>query len=390
MKKKREEFQTLQAQKLEALGHFAGGIAHDFNNILSIIEGYTHIALRQMREGTLTPLQLEKILASTQRGAGLTRQLLAFARQKVDIESTASLTDTLRQQQVLLKPLLGETVHLHLTLPAEDVWVKLSGDQITQIVLNIALNARDAMPQGGDLVILCHKVSLSEGPFVRMTFVDSGAGISKDVLPRIFDPFFTTKSPTKGTGLGLSVVHGIVNQAGGKIEARSKPGEGTTFQVYLPFALTPAATPSPEGPEFLLSSLEGKTILIAEDEPELLDVLAFMMSDMKMKVLTASNGNHALRVQEAYKGTIDFLLTDVVMPEMDGVHLGGLFETLRPDTNVVYMSGYPFLDGGRNWKLPSDASFISKPMQEGNIRLILERALQRRDERIKGEDNPQA
>jgi CheY-like chemotaxis protein len=390
MKKKREELQTLQAQKLEALGHFAGGIAHDFNNILSIIEGYTHIALRQMREGTLTPLQLEKILASTQRGAGLTRQLLAFARQKVDIESTASLTDTLRQQQVLLKPLLGETVHLHLTLPAEDVWVKLSGDQITQIVLNIALNARDAMPQGGDLVILCHKVSLSEGPFVRMTFVDSGAGISKDVLPRIFDPFFTTKSPTKGTGLGLSVVHGIVNQAGGKIEARSKPGEGTTFQVYLPFALTPAATPSPEGPEFLLSSLEGKTILIAEDEPELLDVLAFMMSDMKMKVLTASNGNHALRVQEAYKGTIDFLLTDVVMPEMDGVHLGGLFETLRPDTNVVYMSGYPFLDGGRNWKLPSDASFISKPMQEGNIRLILERALQRRDERIKGEDNPQA
>lgn len=388
-----EAHKQAQLQKLEALGQFAGGIAHDFNNILSIIEGHTHIAMRQMKEGSLTPEQLQKILKSTQRGAGLTRQLLSFGRQRVDVEEKTNLADALRQQHVLLRPLLGASIQLFMTVPEEPVWLNASQDQLTQITLNLALNARDAMPDGGELAIICMSCQKKNTPrilrekypntsFIRLSVVDSGTGIPSEILPRIFEPFFTTKDIGKGTGLGLSVVYGIVEHMKGTIEVSSMKNEGTSFDVYLPLTTPPVVEKIPEPVvEDESDILKGKTILIAEDEPELRNLLEDMFKGMRMKVLSAGNGNQALVVQEEYDGSIDFLLTDVVMPEMDGVKLGFMFNSVRPGSNVIYMSGYPFMDGRKNIEVPSGAPFIGKPLQQDKIRDILERALQRHDER---------
>ncbi len=369
----------IQKRKLEALGRFAGGIAHDFNNILSIIEGYTQVALTKAAAGTVTAADLEKILNLTQRGAGLTRQLLAFSRQKVDPAGKINLAAALRDQRVLLTPLLGSTIRLHLNLPPRGVWVMASADFVTQIILNLALNARDAMPRGGSLSITLE----TTGQEARLIVADSGDGIAPAHLPRIFEPFFTTKEQGKGTGLGLSVVYGIVEQLGGSIHAQSTPGQGTRFDITLPLVQAPAAIAPPDKHEF-----KDRTILIAEDEPELRDVLAVIFTGMEMKVLTAGNGNEAMDVQHRFKGRIDFLLTDVVMPGMDGVTLGEMFAKDRPDSNVIYMSGYPFMDSRVARPLPADADFLPKPLRDSKIREILHRALERRDARLRGEVPP--
>ena len=393
MKDDLDSGRSVQLKKLEALGQFAGGIAHDFNNILSIIEGHTHIAVKQLNQGTLTPEQLQKILKSTQRGAGLTRQLLSFGRQKVDVEEKTNLAEALRQQHVLLRPLLGETIQLFMTVPEETVWLNATPDQLTQITLNLALNARDAMPDGGELAIMCMACQKKNIPqalrakypdtsFIRLSIVDSGTGIPPEILPRIFDPFFTTKDAGKGTGLGLSVVYGVVEQLKGFIEVSSVPGEGTSFDIYLPLTSPPADSVIAKKSLAASEGLAGKTILIAEDEPELRDLLSEMFKDMKMEVLTAGNGNQALVVQDDYDGDIDFLLTDVVMPGMDGVKLSEMFRSVRPDSSIVFMSGYPFMDGRKDILVPEGEPFISKPLQEDKIRQILERALQRRKERL--------
>lgn len=371
-----------QNQKLEALGRFAGGIAHDFNNILSVIDGLARAAQKQARDGQVDPLCFDKIIQAAQRGAGLTRQLLAFARQKVAIDEKIDLSAVLRRQDVLLHPVMGGGVRVDMLLPEEEVWVRASEDQIAQIVINIALNARDAMGGlGGTFSVVCGPCVRNNGSYARLSFSDTGPGISDDVLPRIFDPFFTTKAAGQGTGLGLSVVHGIAETLGAELEVRSETGKGATFDLYFPIVQAEAGARDEEGAA-RADCLEGKTVLLAEDEPELRDVLALLLKDMKMKVIPASNGNHAMRLQEEYKGEIDVLLTDVIMPEMGGVQLSELFRADRPDAKVLYMSGYPFLDGNRNVRLPPGASFISKPLQEKRLRQVLERALERRDARL--------
>ena len=380
--------QNVQIQKLEALGQFAGGIAHDFNNILSIIEGHMHVAIRQLESGTLKPEQLQKILKATQRGACLTRQLLSFGRQKVGVEEKVNLVEALHQQYTLLRPLLGESIQFFMTVPEEPVWINAMPDHLTQMILNLALNARDAMTKGGELAIMCtpyQKQRLNcdsgeETSFICISIVDSGGGIPADILPRIFEPFFTTKDQGKGTGLGLSVVYGIVDQLKGSIEVSSVQGEGTSFDIYLPVTEAPVADVIVFNDVKVCCSLAGKTILIAEDEHELRDILSGIFEGMNMKVLTAGNGNQALVVQDEYDGEIDFLLTDVVMPEMDGVKLGEIFRAVRPDSNVVYMSGYPFMDGRNDIKVPAGEPFMSKPLQEDSIRKVLECTLKRRKE----------
>ncbi len=391
----------IRAQKLEALGQFAGGIAHDFNNILSIIDGCASIALKQLQEGTLQPEQLQRILKSTARGAGLTRQLLAFGRQKVGLEEKLDLCDFIAQLQDLFRPALNESISFRMDLSDAPLWVEASKDQITQVMLNLIVNARDAVAGGNDrgdrgevsvLCLPCRRKDLPEAlkkfssDYARISVVDNGQGIRSDILPRIFEPFFTTKSNGAGTGLGLSVVYGIVQQLRGHVEVISETGRGTVFEIYLPQTAAPVISATPlVTPHDLL---EGKTVLLAEDEEMLRDVLAVMLGDMKMKVLPASNGNEAFRLQETYGGEIDFLLTDVVMPEMDGLRLGELFAKARPQSNIIYMSGYPFLDGPRSLSVPGDAAFLAKPLHEENVRKILERALQRRDERLENEDKP--
>ncbi|MFH1159150.1 MAG: ATP-binding protein [Pseudomonadota bacterium] len=388
-----ESSRRAQMQKLNALGQFAGGIAHDFNNILSIIEGHMHVAIRQLEKGTLKPEQLQKILNATQRGAGLTRQLLSFGRQKVGVEEKVNLVEALHQQYTLLRPLLGESIRLLMTVPEEPVWVNAMQDHLTQVILNLALNARDAMPQGGELAIMCIPSlkrhlpvvlgeKYPESSFICISVVDNGTGIPADILPRIFEPFFTTKDQGKGTGLGLSVVYGIVDQLKGSIEVSSIPGKGTSFDIYLPVTSAPAVDVIVFGNAPAFCTLAGKTILIAEDEPELRELLAGMFENMQMNVLSAGDGNQALVVQDEYDGEIDFLLTDVVMPEMDGVKLGEMFSSVRPDSNVIYMSGYPFMDGRKDIQVPAGEPFMRKPLQESSVRDVLERALERRKERL--------
>jgi nitrogen-specific signal transduction histidine kinase/ActR/RegA family two-component response regulator len=386
--------------KLEALGHFAGGIAHDFNNILSIIEGYTTQALRQLAEGRPCPDTLQKILTSTERGASLTRQLLAFARQNVDLSASVEMGAVMAQQAVLLRPLLGEGIVFSLPQAAAPVHLALSADQFTQILMNLAINARDAMSRNGELTVTACEVAPDALPdgfrararqtaYMRVSVADNGSGIAPADLPHIFDPFFTTKRQAEGggTGLGLSVVYGIVDQVGGMIDVSSTPGAGTCFDVYLPLAPVPEAAPAGRGDE-ISGALAGRTILVAEDEPELRDVLSLMFDDLQMKVLPAANGNEALRLQAEYEGEIDFLLTDIVMPGMDGVHLSDLFRQERPESNVVLMSGYPFLAVGRPLEVPEGADFVSKPFRCDKIRQILERALARKAERLAAEAQP--
>ena len=388
----------VQLHKLEALGHFAGGIAHDFNNILSIIEGYATRAQRLLAEGRLSADDLQKIVLSTERGASLTRQLLAFARQGVDLDHALSVSAALTQQEILLRPLLGENIALSLPDISGDAHVRMTGDQFTQVMLNLAINARDAMSGQGCLRITLRDVAAGDVPlhlqtrvredaYVLLSVSDNGQGIAAEVLPHIFDPFFTTKNRAAqgsagGTGLGLSVVYGIVDQIGGMIDVRSERFAGTTFDVYLPLATAPeldfvTAHPVPEYD----TGLAGKTIMLAEDEPELRDVLTLVLADLNMKVLPAANANEALRLQADYDGDIDFLLTDVVMPGMDGLRLSDLFAQERPHTNVVFMSGYPFLDGGGNMDIPDHADFVAKPFREDKLKSILERALLRKAER---------
>lgn len=362
-----KNMRALQAQKLEALGQFAGGIAHDFNNILSIIEGYAGIAEKDLAAGRLSSDLLKKIMAAAQRGAGLTRQLLAFSRQKVGVDERLDLVRELREMQVMLKPLLGAAVMLNMSLHDAPVWIWACRDHLTQIVLNLALNARDAMPQGGVLSIAC-------APH-RLTVADNGAGIADDILPRIFDPFFSTKALGRGTGLGLSVVHGIAEQMGARIAVATMRGQGTRFDIDFSPADSidiPVAVQQRAG----LPSLKDRTILLAEDEPELRDVLGIIFAGMEMKVLEASNANQALDLQRRHAGGIDFLLTDIVMPGMDGVALAQQFRAERSETNIIYMSGYPAV------AVPPGADFIQKPLSADMVRAVLQRALERRDERL--------
>lgn len=239
-----------QMQKMQILGQFAGGIAHDFNNILAVIEGHTEIALLQLEKDVLTSEQLKKILISTKRGAGLTRQLLSFSRPGRRKGEKIDLAEALRQQHILLKPLLGSGVQFFVTVSAAPLWIDATEDQVTQIILNLALNARAAMPKGGTFIVMGSRCGCNALPsglyerhpktsFAHVRVVDSGCGIAPEALPYIFEPFFTTKQPCEGTGLGLSIVYGIVHQLQGAISVSSGEGEGTSFDIFLPLAPPP-------------------------------------------------------------------------------------------------------------------------------------------------------
>lgn len=382
------------AQKLESLGQLAGGIAHDFNNILSIIEGHAEIAIKQLENGTLTPDHLERIRAATARGAGLTQQLLAFGRQKVGVLERLDAAKSLAGIKLLIQPLFGARVRVDFALPAAPLWVEAGEDHLAQIVLNLALNARDALPAGGEVIITCKTCAPDALPpglrgqspprdYMCLSVTDNGTGISPAVLPRIFEPFYSTKERGRGTGMGLAVVYGIVQQLGGIIDVKSCMGAGTSVHVYVPLA-----TAEPQAEKSLAEQwqqesggLRGRTVLLAEDEPELRDILGFMLEGLEMKVLRASNGNEAMAMAQEFADEIDFLLTDVVMPEMDGISLAETFAARSPDTKVVYMSGYPLFGAEKGLRVPDTAAFISKPIQEDTVRQVLERALERRAQR---------
>lgn len=373
------EGQYFQAQRLEALGQLAGGVAHDFNNILSIIDGYARIAKKNMAEASDARKYMDHIAQAVQRGSALTSQLLTFGRHKISRDTVIDLGDLVRDQETLLRPLMDATINLCIKAD-ENVCVEVSPDNICQILLNLCINARDAMPVGGDLTV---EVSTNEHGEATLRVIDTGAGMTPEVRAKMFDPFFTTKDQGKGTGLGLSMVYGLVKDMKGDIDVVSKIGAGTSITIYLPIS-----EKHPHHREIIEDGegnlhIQGFTALVAEDEPDLLGILSDTLENMGINVLRASNGNEALLVQDDYDGDIDLLITDVVMPEMNGVRLAELFESVRPESRVMFMSGYPANNLMTRVTLPDNAVMMPKPVEIKKLTALLGMMAKNRGEDIR-------
>jgi two-component system, cell cycle sensor histidine kinase and response regulator CckA len=345
--------QLYHAQKMDAIGQLAAGIAHDFNNLLLVISSYSELGMEMLPSRHPVRWKLQEILNASHRAAALTRQLLAFAREQVQTLQDLDLNNLLQDFAKLLSRLLGENIEFQLMTSDEVARVKLDPVQFEQILLNLANNARDAMPEGGKFTIQISKVSLdggyiqlhpavSAGDYVLMTVSDTGQGIAPEHLPRVFEPFFTTKPSGKGTGLGLATVYGIVKQCGGHIWVYSEPGLGTSFKIYLPVSPSPLdSTHSATSAVHQESCRGSETILFVEDEECVRLPACEFLSHSGYHVLQAADGLDAIRVAQAYDGIIHLLVTDVVMPQMSGNALAARFWQERPETRVLYLSGYP-------------------------------------------------
>jgi PAS domain S-box-containing protein len=363
--------QLRQAQKMEAVGRLAGGVAHDFNNMLTIISGYSGLLLEH--PGAIEPLQgyVNEIKNASDRAASLTRQLLAFSRQQVLAPRVLDLNAVVANIEKMLKRLIGEDMDL-VTVLGEGLWpVKADPGQLEQVLLNLAVNARDAMPNGGVITIETANVEmdstsaqthfpLSPGPYVLLAFSDTGIGMDAETQARIFEPFFTTKEKGKGTGLGLAMVYGIVKQSGGYIGVSSEVGKGTIFRIYLPRIKEELDESGPAGSG--VAALQGtETLLLVEDEEGVRALVRNVLREKGYRVLEASGGEEALELSELYGGQIDLLVTDVVMPQMSGRELARRLANSRPQTKVLYISGYAdnavWSEGG----LDSGGAFLQKP-----------------------------
>jgi signal transduction histidine kinase len=342
--------QLQQSQRLESLGQLAGGVAHDFNNLLAVILGYAKFIERRAEPGTRDEHDSGEIRKAGERATRLTRQLLSFARREVVRPRVLDLTGVVLEMEELLRRTLGEHVVLRTTL-APDLWpIMADHGQLEQILLNLAVNARDAMPDGGTLTVDTENIeadtayvstypNLSPGRYVRLRVSDTGLGMDRATAARAFEPFFTTKSKGDGTGLGLATVHGIVAQSGGSAQIYSEPGLGTTFTILLP--TTDAPVPGPSGDERAEPPRGGgETVLVVEDEPALLEVTRRILDENGYTVLAASSGAEAVALADAHPGEIDVLLTDVVMPEMLGDEVAQRLSRRRPGLRVLFMSGY--------------------------------------------------
>lgn len=370
--RKRLEEKFHQSQKMEAIGQLAGGVAHDFNNLLTAINGYTQIVREGLKENDPARELLREVVKAGERAAGLTRQLLAYSRRQVLQPKILDLNKIVLNLERMLRRLIGEDIELITSLSNGLNRVEVDPGQFEQVVMNLAVNARDAMPGGGTITIETRNVAhddlpvISESnyyqtPYVMLEVRDNGAGMSPETLKRIFEPFFTTKEVGKGTGLGLATVHGIVKQSGGFVTVDSKIGHGTSFFVYLPSVAAEAdpiaasyfgADDSPRGKE---------TVLLVEDEPSLRSLTRLLLQRSGYTVIEAAAGHEAIEVAARYNGTIDLLLTDVVMPRMSGRQLAESLRVYHPRTKILYMSGYTADAVVRHGVQTSVVAFLEKP-----------------------------
>jgi len=367
---RKSEEQVRQDLKMQALGRLAGGIAHDFNNVLSVTQGFAEIMRDKLSPDDPLQKYLEQILESSRRGSGLTRHLLAFSRQQVLKPSIVNLNMIVAGLAKLLPRLLGTDNELITTLAPDLGQIEGDLNQIEQIILNLATNARDAMPGGGRLRLETKNIKhtgsaqypvMPSGRYVVLTVTDTGVGIPEDLSKRIFDPFFTTKGPGKGTGLGLSIVYGIVKQNHGFIWVSSKPGEGSSFKVYFPQVLERVRVPNPEQSPFEDTG-GNETILIAEDEVALRGVEEEYLRNLGYNLLIAKDGLEALEMAKRHAGPIDLLITDVIMPLMSGPELAEQLTPIQGGIPVIYVSGYTNQEVvDRTGLLESELHFLQKP-----------------------------
>ncbi|PYO63183.1 MAG: hypothetical protein DMD70_04455 [Gemmatimonadetes bacterium] len=365
------EAQLRQAQKMEAVGRLAGGIAHDFNNLLTAIIGYTDLALADLREGDPMRQDMEEILRAAHRAAGLTRQLLAFSRQQVLAPRVLDLNEVVQTVDKMLGRLVGEDIELQSVLAPGLGHIKADPGQLEQVIVNLAVNARDAMPTGGKLTIETADVEMAEtrgrdlttvpaGRYVMLAITDSGTGMDEDTKARIFEPFFTTKEQGKGTGLGLATVYGIVKQSGGFIWVYSEPGHGTTFKIYLPRVEGAAdALAPPVGTAAVPRGTE--TVLIVEDEEAVRALAKTALARKGYRVLEAANGGEALLLCESERAPIHLLVTDVVMPGLGGADLAQRLAPLRSEMKVLFISGYTDRAAARHGTMQPGAAYLEKP-----------------------------
>jgi len=345
---KKVEDQLRQSQKMEAVGRLAGGVAHDFNNLLGIVTACTELLRDRVDNDALE--YIDNIREAANRGAALTRQLLAFGRRQPVQVQILDLNERLREMSKLLRPLMGDDVEIFLPARSKSAVVEVDPGQLDQIVLNLAVNARDAMPRGGKLIIdtgvfdidenFAQEHTMTPGRYVMLAISDNGTGMDEVTRTRIFEPFFTTKETGKGTGLGLATVYGIVKQGGGHIWVYSEPGQGTTFKIYLPSAEHKLGIESEEKAEALPVKRDGVTILLAEDDPIMRKLTRKMLEEHGYKVLEATNGEAALEVISRHPSSIDLTLTDVAMKGMNGPDLVLRLMDSHPEMKVIYMSGY--------------------------------------------------
>jgi two-component system cell cycle sensor histidine kinase/response regulator CckA len=371
------EEQFRQAQKMEAVGRLAGGVAHDFNNVLSVILSYGEMMLEALKEDDPMHGDVEEVLKAAKRAADLTKQLLMFSRQQVLEPKVLDLNEVLGGMAKMLRRLVGEDVELSMATAAALGTVRADRGSIEQIVMNLAVNARDAMPRGGKLTIETANVVLDEafarehlgakaGPAVLLAVSDSGTGMDRATQARIFEPFFTTKEQGKGTGLGLSTVFGIVQQSGGSIWVYSEVGVGSTFKVYLPVTGTgTVAEPHATQPPATLRGSE--TILLVEDEEQVRAVARGILKRQGYRVVVAQSAGEALLLCESHEGAIDLLLSDVVMPRMSGPELARRLAALRPGMKILCMSGYTDDAVVRHGALEAGIAFIQKPFTPDSL-----------------------
>jgi PAS domain S-box-containing protein len=380
--------QLQEAAKMEAVGRLAGGVAHDFNNLITVISGNVELALEELNTNDPLVQHLTEIGDAATSAASLTRQLLAFSRRQLIEPKIVNINDLITNLRNMLGRLLGEDVELELRLANNLGAVRIDPGQFDQVIVNLSVNARDAMPMGGKLTIETANVDIDEdycrmhsetnpGAFVLLTITDNGEGMSKEVSSRIFEPFFSTKPLGKGTGLGLSVAFGAVKQAGGTIELNSELGHGTAFKIFLPRINSPVQ--KLEATKFAVDSLRGtETILVVEDDAHVRGLTVAMLKRLGYRLLVAKNGVDALALIESRHPGIDLLLTDLVMPEMSGRELGDKLRTLCPNTAILYCSGYTQDSFIRHGLGTENYRFISKPFTLRQLGLKVRQVLDER------------
>ncbi len=364
--------QLIQAQKIESIGRLAGGVAHDFNNILSVIIGYSDLALRKLETGESVEEELSVILSAGQKAAAVTHQLLAFSRKQILEMKNINVNDLIDNLSRMLGRLIGEDIGLIVKTDRAAGTITADPTQIEQVLINLAVNARDAMPDGGSLFLRTaaveirpeHAVANREmvpGGYVMISITDSGSGMSQEVRDRIFEPFFTTKERGRGTGLGLATVYGIIKQHKGYIYVSSAEGYGTTFVIYLPAAALPSGREAPEENRTVLRQGE-ETLLVVEDDPMVRRLIIDILAPLGYRILDAPNGPDAIRLVEAHAGPINMLVTDVVMPMMNGKELADVIKERIPGIKVLYLSGHPTDVLGRRGILDEGIAYLQKPI----------------------------